>query len=80
MRLLNGFGCFLCGSLAFLWIVPANPDVHVKAALAPLNAIAALARSDAALAGLELRTALADPDGRATLADPVIKVPPGRYH
>jgi hypothetical protein len=62
--------------LAFLWIVPANPDVHVKAALAPLNAIAALARSDAALAGLELRTALADPDGRATLADPVIKVPP----
>jgi hypothetical protein len=76
MRLLNGFGCFLCGSLAFLWIVPANPDVHVKAALAPLNAIAALARSDAALAGLELRTALADPDGRATLADPVIKVPP----
>jgi len=76
MRLLNGFGCFLCGSLAFLWIVPANPDVHVKAALAPLNAIAALARSDAALAGPELRTALADPDGRATLADPVIKVPP----
>jgi hypothetical protein len=76
MRLLNGFGCFLCGSLAFLWIVPANPDVHVKLALAPLNAIAALARSDAALAGLELRTALADPDGRATLADPVIKVPP----
>ena len=76
MRLLNGFGCFLCGSLAFLWIAPANPDVHVKAALAPLNAIAALARSDAALAGLELRTALADPDGRATLADPVIKVPP----
>jgi hypothetical protein len=62
--------------LAFLWIVPANPDVHVKLALAPLNAIAALARSDAALAGLELRTALADPDGRATLADPVIKVPP----
>jgi hypothetical protein len=76
MRLLNGFGCFLCGSLAFLWIAPANPDVHVKAALAPLNAIAALARSDAALAGPKLRTALADPDGRATLADPVIKVPP----
>ena len=73
MRLLNGFGCFLCGSLAFLWIVPANPDVHVKLALAPLNAIAALARP-------ESRTALADPDGRATLADPVIKVPPGRYH
>ena len=69
MRLLNGFGCFLCGSLAFLWIAPANPDVHVKAALAPLNAIAALARP-------ESRTALADPDGRATLADPVIKVPP----
>jgi hypothetical protein len=69
MRLLNGFGCFLCGSLAFLWIAPANPDVHVKAALAPLNAIAALARP-------ESRTALADPDGRATLADPVIKVTP----
>jgi hypothetical protein len=75
MRLLSGFGCFLCGSLAFLWIAPANPDVHVKAALAPLNAIAALARSGAALAGPELRTALADPDGRATLADPAIKVP-----
>src|SRR5262249_46493603 len=75
MRLLNGFGCFLCGSLAFLWIAPANPGRHVKAALAPLEGIAALARSDAALAGPELRTALADPDARATLADPVIKVP-----
>jgi hypothetical protein len=75
MRLLNGFGCFLCGSLAFLWIAPANPDRHVKAALAPLEGIAVLARSDAALAGPELRTALADPDARATLADPVINVP-----
>src|SRR5262249_13989379 len=75
MRLLNGFGCFLCGSLALLCVAPANPDRHVKAALAPLDAIAALARSDAALAGPELRTALADPDARATLTDPVIKVP-----
>ena len=46
----------------------------VKAALAPLDAIAALAHSDAALATPELRTALADSDG-ATLADPVMKVP-----
>ena len=76
MRLLNGFGCFLCGSLAvLLCAAPANPNRHVKAALAPLDAIAALAHSDAALAGPELRTALADPDTRATLADPVIKVP-----
>jgi hypothetical protein len=75
MRLLNGFGCFLCGSLALLWIAPANPDRHVKAALAPLDAMAALAHSDAAPAGPELRTALADPGARATLADPVIKVP-----
>jgi len=61
--------------LAFLWIAPANPGRHVKAVLAPLEGIAALARSDAALAGPELRTALADPDARATLADAVIKVP-----
>jgi hypothetical protein len=74
MRLLNGFGCFLCGSLALLWIAPANPDRHVKAAFAPLDAIAALAHSGAALAGPELRTALADPDARAAVA-PVIKVP-----
>src|SRR5262245_56072656 len=67
MRLFNGFGCFLCGSLAVLFCAaPANPDRHVKAALAPLDAIAALARSNAALA---------DPDARAALADPVIKVP-----
>ncbi len=75
MRLLNGFGCYLCGSLALLCVAPANPDVHVKAALAPLDAIAALAHSDAALAGPKLRTALADPDARAALADPIIKVP-----
>src|SRR5258705_7368397 len=76
MRLVSGFGCFVCGSLAVLHCVaPANPDRHVKAALAPLDAIAALAYSDAALAGPELRTALADPDPMATLADPVIKVP-----
>src|SRR6266481_8524434 len=75
-RLFNGFGCFLCCSLAvLLCVAPANPDVHVKAALAPLDAIAALAHSDAALAGPKLRTALADPDARAALADPIIKVP-----
>src|SRR5262249_33543200 len=63
MRLLNGFGCFLCGGLAVLLCVgPANRDRHVKAALAPLDAIAAFAHSDAALAGPELRTALTDPD------------------
>src|SRR5258707_3823504 len=76
MRLINGFGCFVCGSLAvLLCAATANPDRHVKAALGPLDAIAALAHSDAALAGPELRTALADPDARGTLADPVIKVP-----
>src|SRR3954468_2903573 len=76
MKLLNGFGCFLCGSLGvLLWAAPANPDRHVKAALALLDAIAALAHSDAAPAGPELRTALADPDTRATLADPVLKAP-----
>src|SRR4029450_11553166 len=75
-RLFNGFGCFLCGSLAvLLCVAPAKRDRHVKAALAPLDAIAALAHSDAALAGPELRTALADPDARATVVDPVIRVP-----
>jgi hypothetical protein len=76
MRLFNGFGCFLCGSLAvLLCAAPANPDRHVKAALAPLDAIAARAHSDAALASTELRTALADPNTRAAPADPAIKVP-----
>jgi hypothetical protein len=73
MRLLNGFGCLLCGSLAVLLCARANPDV--KAALAPLDAIAALARSDTARAGAELRTAFPESDARATLADPIIKVP-----
>src|SRR5215471_4787389 len=74
-RLFNRFGCFLCGSLAVLvCVAPAKRDRHVKAALAPLDAIAALTHSDAALAGPELGTALADPDARATLIDPVIKV------
>src|SRR5438876_9149684 len=76
MRLINGFGYFVCGSLAILLCAAtANPDRHVKAALAPLDAIAALSHSDAALAGPELRTALADPNTRAAVADPVIKVP-----
>src|SRR5947209_9391807 len=73
MRLLNGFGCFLCGSLAVLLCAPANPDRQAKAALAPIDAIAAFAHSDVALASPELRTALADPND--PVADPVIKVP-----
>ena len=76
MRLLSGFGCFVCASLAvLLCVAPANPDRRVNAALARMDAIAALAHSDAALAGPELRTALADPNIRAAVADPVIKVP-----
>src|SRR6476619_3931977 len=74
-RLFNGFGCFLCGSLAvLLCVAPAKRDGHVKAALASLDAIAALTHSDAALAEPELRTARADPDARV-LVDPVIRVP-----
>src|SRR5215831_10498192 len=76
MRLVSGVGCFVCGSLAvLLGAAPANTDRHVKAALAPLDAIAALTHSDAAFASPELRIALADPDASATLADPFIKVP-----
>jgi hypothetical protein len=85
MRLVGASHCFVGGSLAaLLFAAPANPDRHVKAALAPLNAIAALAHSDAGLAGPDLTARLADPDltaaladpnARAALADPVIKVP-----
>jgi hypothetical protein len=75
MRLFNGFGCFLCGSLALLYVAPATPDRQVKASLGPLDAIATLAHSDTALAGPKLRTTLVDPDATASLADPVIKVP-----
>ena len=76
MRVFSGFGCFLCGSLAvLLYAAPANPDRHVKAALAPLDPIAARAHSDAALAGAELRPAFADPAAKGALADPVIKAP-----
>src|SRR5260370_28500010 len=76
MRLLSGFGCFVCGSLAvLLCAAPANPDRHVNAALARMDAIAALAHSDAALAGPELGTTLADPNTRAAVADPIIKAP-----
>jgi hypothetical protein len=77
MRVLSGFGCLIFGSLAvLLCAAPANRDRYVRAALAPLDAIAALAHSDAAtLASPELRTARADPDARATLAVPVIQVP-----
>src|SRR5215475_12061429 len=76
MRLLNGFGCFLCGSLAVLLCVGiANRDRHVKAALASLDSVAAFTHSDAAFASPELRTSLTDPNTRAAVADPVIKVP-----
>jgi hypothetical protein len=76
MRLFNGFGCFVCGSLAILLCVaPANPNRRVNAALARIDATTALAHTDAALAGPELRTALADPNTRAAVADPDIKVP-----
>ena len=76
MRLISGFGCFLWGSLAVLLCAgPANPDQHVKGAVASQDAIAALASSNAALAGPELKTALADPDAVADLPDAVIKVP-----
>jgi hypothetical protein len=75
-RVFNRFGCFLCGSLAvLLCVAPEKRDGHVNAALAPLDAIAALTHSDAAPAGPELRTALTDPDARTILVDPVIKVP-----
>jgi hypothetical protein len=69
MRLVSGFGCFVCGSLAvLLYAAPADPDRRVvKAALAPLGAIAALAHSDEAPASPELKM---------TLADPVTGVPP----
>jgi hypothetical protein len=74
--LVSGFGCFVGGSLAvLLCAAPANPDRQVKAALAPIGAIVALAHSDAALASPELQTALADPDASGTVADPAIKVP-----
>ena len=78
MRLLSGFGCFVCGSLAVLLCAgPVNPDRHVNAALARMDAIAALAHSDAALAGPELRTtAVADPVIKAPLAEPEVNVSP----
>jgi hypothetical protein len=75
MRILNGFGAFLCGSLAVLLCAPPNPDRHVNAALARVDAIAAPAHSDVAVAGPELTTALADPSTGAAVADPVAKAP-----
>src|SRR5215813_815169 len=70
MRLLNGFGCFVCGSLAVLLCAPrANPDRHVNAALARMDAIAALAHSDAA-------AAVADPVIKVPLAEPEVNVSP----
>src|SRR5262245_39308964 len=75
MKLVGVVGCLICGSLAVLvCAAPANPDRQVKAALAPIDAIASLAHSDAALASPELKTALGDADARAGVADPAIKV------
>src|SRR5499427_6664046 len=69
MRLLNGFGCFLGGSLAILLCANrANPDRHVDAALARMDAIAALAHSDAA--------PVADPIIKVPLAEPEVNVSP----
>src|SRR5438876_7574827 len=76
MRLLSGFGCFACVSLAVLRAVSrAKPDRRVNGPRARRDAIAALAHSDAALAGPEVRTAHADPIIRAAVADSIIKVP-----
>src|SRR5499427_2048132 len=70
MRLLNGFGCFLCGSLAVvLCAARANPDRHVDAALAHMDATAARAHSDAA-------AAVADPIIKVPLAEPEVNVSP----
>jgi hypothetical protein len=70
MRLLNGFGCFLCGSLAVLLCAArANPDRHVDAALARMDATAARAHSDAA-------AAVADPVIKVPLAEPEVNVSP----
>src|SRR6516225_615445 len=70
MRLLNGFGCFLCGSLAVLLCAArANPDRHVNAALDRMDATAALAHSDAA-------AAVADPVIKVPLAEPEVNVSP----
>ena len=63
MRVLSGFSCFICGSLAVLLAAaPANPDRHLKAAVARMDAMAAFAYSEAGLARPELTTALADPN------------------
>src|SRR6516164_1515787 len=70
MRLLNGFGCFLCGSLAVLLCAArANPDRHVDAALARMDAIGARAHLDAA-------AAVADPVTKVPLAEPEVNVSP----
>jgi type II secretory pathway component PulM len=76
MRVLSGFGCFICGSLAvLLCAAPANPDRHLKAALARMDAMAAFAYSDAALARPELTTAFADPNTQPAVTEQVVKVP-----
>ena len=76
MRLVSGFGCFVCGSLAVLLAAaPANPDRHLKAAVARMDAMAAFAHSDAALASPELKTARPDPNTKPAVIDQVLKVP-----
>jgi hypothetical protein len=76
MRVLSGFGCFICGSLAvLLCAAPANPDRHLKAALARMDAMAAFVYSDAALARPELTTAFADPNTQPAVTEQVLKVP-----
>src|SRR5439155_21663828 len=56
--------------VVLLCAAPANPDRHVNAGLARMDAIAALAHSDAALAGPEVTSAL------APLAEPEVNVSP----
>jgi hypothetical protein len=76
MRVLSGFGCFICASLAVLFCAaPANPDRHLKVALARMDAMAAFAYSDAAVARPELTIALADPNTQPAVAEQVLNVP-----
>ena len=74
MRLVSGFACFLCGSLAVLLCTASgNPDRHVNASFAPVDPVAPFAHSDAALADADLRPARAEPDAGA-VADRSVKL------
>jgi hypothetical protein len=76
MRVLSGFSCFICGSLAVLFAAaPANPDRHLKAALARMDAMAAFAYSEAGLARPELTTALGDLNAQPAVTQQVLAVP-----